>query len=101
MTLDLHDLGWDDAWSASFEPYRNEGLDPGRVAVQHRGGYVVLAERGEVRAEAARRLVREGDLATVGDWVALRRLPGEDRALVEAVLARRTKFSRKTPFQET
>ncbi len=47
MTLDLKELGWDDDWSASFEPYRNDGLAPGRVAVQHRGGYVVLAERGE------------------------------------------------------
>jgi ribosome biogenesis GTPase / thiamine phosphate phosphatase len=95
MTLDLKELGWDDGWSASFEPYRNQGLEPARVAVQHRGGYVVIADRGEVRAEAARKLVRERALATVGDWVALRSLPGEDRVLVEAVLPRRTKFSRK------
>jgi ribosome biogenesis GTPase len=95
MTLDLEQLGWDDGWSASFEPYRDEGLEPARVAVQHRGGYVVVAERGELRAEAARKLVRERALATVGDWVALRYLPGEERALVEAVLPRRTKFSRK------
>jgi ribosome biogenesis GTPase / thiamine phosphate phosphatase len=95
MTLDLKELGWDDGWSAAFEPYRKDGLEPARVAVQHRGGYVVLAERGELRAEAARKLVREGALATVGDWVALRFLPGDERALVEAVLPRRTKFSRK------
>ena len=101
MMLDLQDLGWDDGWRESFEPYRNEGLEPARVAVQHRGGYVVLAERGEVRAEAARRLVREGALATVGDWVALRYLESERRGIVDAVLPRRTKFSRKTPFQET
>ena len=95
MTLDLKALGWDDDWSESFEPYKNEGLEPARVAVQHRGGYVLVGERGELRGEAARRLVREGDLATVGDWVAFRLLPGEERALVEAVLPRRTKFSRK------
>ena len=95
MTLDLNALGWDDDWSASFAPYETDGLVPARVAVQHRGGYVLLAERGELRAEAARRLVREDALATVGDWVAVRILPGEERALVEAVLPRRTKFSRK------
>jgi ribosome biogenesis GTPase len=35
------------------------------------------------------------DLPTVGDWVALQLLPGERKASLQAVLPRRTKFSRK------
>ena len=29
--LDLATLGWDDGWNAAFEPYRADGLVPGRV----------------------------------------------------------------------
>ena len=74
-SLDAEQLGWNDVFAGAFAPHEQEGLIPGRVAVQHRGGYVVLTEDGELEAEAARRLVRSGELAAVGDWVALRLLP--------------------------
>jgi ribosome biogenesis GTPase / thiamine phosphate phosphatase len=93
----LDALGWDDGWSAAFEPYREQGLVPGRVAVQHRGAYDVATEDGEVRAPTARRLVREStsiaELPVVGDWVAID--PGD--STIQAVLPRRTKFSRRAP----
>ena len=92
--MTLESLGWDDAFADAFRPFADAGLLPARVAVQHRGGYVVLTEEGERDAEAARRLVRSGDLAAVGDWVALRTLP-DGRALVEEVLPRRSAFTRK------
>jgi ribosome biogenesis GTPase / thiamine phosphate phosphatase len=92
--LTLASLGWGPFFEDAFRPYREEGLLPARVAVQHRGGYVLLTEDGELEAEAARRLVRSGELAAVGDWVAVRRL-SEEQAIVEAVLPRRTVFSRK------
>lgn len=92
--MTLESLGWNDAFADAFRPYEEEGLIPARVAVQHRGGYVVLTEEGEREAEAARRHVRTGELAGVGDWVALRVLP-DGRALVEAVLPRQSAFTRK------
>jgi hypothetical protein len=53
---DLATLGWDDVWSAAFEPYRDECLTPGRIAVPHRGEYdVVTAETG-LRAKIAPQL---------------------------------------------
>jgi ribosome biogenesis GTPase len=89
----LETLGWDDAWSVAFEPFRAEGLEPGRVAIQHRGAYDVLTLGGEVRARVAphlRRKVENAEFPVVGDWVAL----GED-AEIAGVLPRRTKFSRR------
>jgi len=89
---DLRTLGWDDAWDAAFEPFAARGLAPGRVAVRHRGAYDVLTRPGDVRAKIAgrlRRSARPRDLPTVGDWVALR------DATIEAVLPRRTTFSRR------
>ncbi|HET8896999.1 MAG TPA: hypothetical protein VFN04_06990, partial [Protaetiibacter sp.] len=58
---ELQTLGWDDAWSAAFQPYAERGLVPGRVAVQHRGEYDVLTAAGEQRTRITSRLRRESD----------------------------------------
>jgi ribosome biogenesis GTPase / thiamine phosphate phosphatase len=89
----LETLGWDDAWRADFEPFRREGLTPGRVVAQHRGAYDVATVEGELRATIAPRLRKESsvpELPVVGDWVAL-----DTSAVIEAVLPRRTAFSRR------
>ena len=93
----LHRLGWDDGWEAAFAEHRAAGLDPARVAVQHRGAYDLVGGREELRASAANRLVREERLPVVGDWVAV----DSSTSLVEAVLPRRTTISRKEVFQVT
>ena len=93
----LHRLGWDDGWEAAFAEHRAAGLEPARVAVQHRGAYDLLAEEGELRASAANRLVREESLPAVGDWVGV----DPTTNLIEAVLPRRTSISRKEVWQAT
>jgi ribosome biogenesis GTPase len=94
---DLATLGWDDAWDAAFEQYREDGLVPGRVSVQHRGEWDVVTADGEVRARVPGRLRREAastaELPVVGDWVALETTSQEPR--IRAVLPRRTRFSRR------
>jgi ribosome biogenesis GTPase / thiamine phosphate phosphatase len=94
---DLATLGWDDAWSAAFEPFREEALEPGRVAVQHRGAYDVLTDAGEQRAPITSRLRREAarvHLPVVGDWVAL-----DHTGSIAAVLPRRTTISRRAAHE--
>jgi len=102
----VHDLtafGLDDALAEEFEPHRRAGLIPGRVSIQHRGAYDVLTAEGELRCDVAGRLYDEAaspaDLPAVGDWVAVAARPEEAAGTVQAVLARRTKFSRKTAWQ--
>ena len=100
---DLTALGWDDVLAEEFEPHAQAGLIPGRIAVQHRGAYDVLTAEGELRCDVAGRLYDEAaspaDLPAVGDWVAVAARPGERAGTVQAVLPRRTKFSRKTAWQ--
>jgi ribosome biogenesis GTPase len=93
----LHRLGWDDGWEAAFAEHRATGLQPARIAIQHRGAYDLATEEGEVRASAAGRLVRDDLLPAVGDWV------GYDPAtlLVDVLLDRRTSISRKEVWQAT
>jgi ribosome biogenesis GTPase len=87
----LHRLGWDDGWEAAFAEHRAVGLEPARVAIQHRGAYDLLGEVGELRASAANRLVRDDRLPAVGDWVGVDPTTG----MIEALLDRRTVLSRK------
>ena len=99
----LETLGWAPSLDAQFEPHRQKGLIPGRVAAQHRGGYVLYTEEGETPAELAGELRHAalglGELPAVGDWVAAR--PARDLATIHAVLPRRTGFSRKVAGDRT
>jgi ribosome biogenesis GTPase len=94
----LAQLGWDPAIEDQFAPHAADGLEPARVAVEQRGAYLLYTERGERWAELSGRLRHaageRGELPAVGDWVAIADPDGAERALVQAVLARRTKFSR-------
>jgi len=99
-------LGWDAGWEAELKKLDDPELRPGRVATEHRGAYVLFTEEGEQWAVPTGRLRLEhreglGDLPAVGDWVAYRLPESSDRAVVSAVLPRRTTISRKTPFLET
>jgi ribosome biogenesis GTPase / thiamine phosphate phosphatase len=91
----LDSLGWMPTFEDQFAPHAADGLEPARVAVEHRGAYLLYTARGEQPAELAGRLrhaaAARGELPAVGDWVAAS--PSEP-ALVHAVLPRRTKFSR-------
>jgi ribosome biogenesis GTPase / thiamine phosphate phosphatase len=91
----LDSLGWTPALEDQFTPLAADGLEPARVAVEHRGAYLLYTARGEQPAELAGRLRHaasaRGELPAVGDWVAV--TPTEP-ALVHAVLPRKTKFSR-------
>lgn len=73
------------------------------MTVSHRGAHDVATAHGEVRCEVRGRLYDEAsspaDLPVVGDWVALAPLDGETGWIVEALLPRRTRFSRKVAWQ--
>lgn len=92
-------LGWTEHFERASAPYLDQGLEPARIAAQHKGSYVVLTAEGELRAEISGRLrhlaVHQSELPVVGDWVIVHRLPGEDKALVHELLPRATTFGRK------
>lgn len=93
-------LGWTDELEAAFIPYAERCFEPARVVAEHRGGYLVRGERDERLAQARGKL-RDGELfglmPAVGDWVAVCDATGE-RYAIEAVLPRRTRIARKTPW---
>ena len=98
--MQLEDLGWDAFFADAFRPYEGEGLIPARVAARHHGPCELLTEHGRIGGLPAGKL--EGlDLPVAGDWVAVRKLDGERKGIVEAILPRRTTFTRKEAWRRT
>jgi ribosome biogenesis GTPase len=105
VSFDLKALGWDDEWELAFAPHAQKGLVPARVAIEFNYIYRLYAAAGELQGQHAGRLRHEAvskeQLSAVGDWVAILPTPGEATATIEAVLPRRTKFSRKVAGEVT
>jgi len=86
-------FGWTPEREIEFEPHREDGLAPARVAVEHRSAYVLYGEGGELRAELAGRLRHAEMWPAVGDWVGVR-----PPSTIAVLLPRHTAFSRKEPW---
>src|SRR5215475_13897431 len=108
--MDLNDqqlerYGWDDFFAAHFREFARQGYEAGRVALEYNQFCRVYTARGEILAEIAGRLRHEAesraDLPAVGDWVALSPIEIENKAVIHAVLPRRSKFMRKTKGSRT
>ncbi|HUQ86108.1 MAG TPA: ribosome small subunit-dependent GTPase A [Vicinamibacterales bacterium] len=102
MPFDLKDLGWDEGWSRVFAPFAADQLVPARVAIEFNYIYRVFAESGEMQVQHSGKLRHEAEsLSAVGDWVAVRPTAGEETGTIEAILPRRSKFSRKVAGELT
>lgn len=102
--MELEKYGWNNFFAESFRPYENNGLSPARIAFQNRNNYVIYSAFGELTAEVSGKLffeISEGissaGIPAIGDWVVVRPLVPEKKALIEGVLPRATSFSRKVP----
>ena len=89
-------LGWDAFFENAFRQMASPDWVPARVTNRQKGLYTVHAETGEMKAVMAGRLrFRSGGIdasPAVGDWVAV--LRETDRAVIQAVLPRKSSFSR-------
>src|SRR5262245_57474347 len=97
--------GWDGFFAGHFHEFAEQGYEAGRVALEYNQFYRVYTARGEIMAGTAGRLRHEvgsrAELPAVGDWVALRVVESENKAVIHAVLPRRSKFMRKTKGSKT
>ena len=92
--MNLERLGATPELRASLAP----GLSLARVTVSNRDRYRLIADSGELDAEPSGALwygaATRAAMPVVGDWVGAR-IINREQAIVEAVLPRRTLFSRR------
>ena len=102
---DLEALGWAPFFDNHFEPHHARGLTPARVAVGYGASYRLYTADGEIDARLAGRLRHKttgpDERPVVGDWVAVALQADAARGTIQAVLPRRTRFSRKVAGQAT
>ncbi|RLQ95187.1 ribosome small subunit-dependent GTPase A [Falsibacillus albus] len=88
----------------NFEPYKQEFV-LGRIVLEHKSQYKVMTIQGEWMCEISGKFHylagKVSDYPSVGDWVILKERKGEDKGLIEKILPRTSKFSRKKAGPET
>lgn len=103
--MDLHALGWDEGFATAFAGFAADNLLPGRITLEHQHLYTVHTGHSDLLATVAgglrHRMAARREYPAVGDWVALRAHEAGRRAVIHAVLPRRSKFSRKVAGDET
>jgi ribosome biogenesis GTPase len=101
----LRPLGWDEYFDKEAEGFRGSGFQFGRVSAEDREHYIVLTTAGEREAEVSGRFLfgteTPADFPKVGDWVAITDFPAEEKAVIHAVLPRRTRLSRNAAGKRT
>lgn len=98
--MSLTKLGWNSVLDTQFAPHLAAGWIPGRVAVEDKHFYRIWTAEAEVSAQVTGKALHEArstksKLPKVGDWVAVKLLPNEQKAVIQAILPRRTQISRK------
>lgn len=101
----LRTVGWNPYFQKEWSLQARPGLSPARVVEEQRESYRVVTELGEMPAEIIgairHKALDRSEYPAMGDWVAVRVMAEETKALIHEVLPRRTRLSRKTAGERT
>ena len=97
--ITLKEYGWNNIHEVNWEEINNEKCIPGRITLEHKKMYRVITTEGEWLSVCSGTMQYEAterrDFPAVGDWVAVEKMPGEERGIIHAILPRTSLFSRK------
>jgi len=97
--MDVEVLGWTPFFQKHFDHFRQQGMVPARVAEEHKSAFILRSEFGELSANVSGKMRHEAqsrsDFPAVGDWVAVQPRADEGKAIIHAVLPRKSAFIRK------
>lgn len=97
--MELERLGWNSFFAENFREYAEKGYSVGRVYQENRRSFWLYTKDGEIRAEISGKFMfhvdSSADFPAVGDWVVFRFPKAKDKAVIDGILPRFSKFSRK------
>jgi ribosome biogenesis GTPase len=103
--MQLNQLGWNSFFQTAFQSHQNSNFTVGRIISENKHNYFIISELGELTGECAGKLLYTAesiaDLPKVGDWVLMTCFLEEQKAIIQQVLPRFSKFSRKTVGKKT
>jgi len=104
-TPTLQDIGWNSFFQKNFQALKIPDTMPARVISEFKDAFQVYTECGELTATISGRMRHfaetEERYPAVGDWVVIKKLNNEQKAVIHAVLPRKSKFSRKAAGERT
>ena len=104
--MNITHLGWNSYFQTEFDEFAGgNGFLPARITRQNKHNYDVLCEKGGLTAEVSGAFSylaeSSADFPTVGDWVVVNAIEGENKAIIHKLLPRRSSFTRKAAGIET
>lgn len=103
--MDLKKLGWNDFIENHSRNYKDNNILVGRICSEYKNSYKIFSENGELTAHISGRFRNNckslQDYPAVGDWVTFDLIQDEDKAIIQSVLPRKSKFSRKVAGNNT
>jgi ribosome biogenesis GTPase / thiamine phosphate phosphatase len=101
--MQLTDLGWNSFFEDSFRKYDDNNAVPMRIVRENKEKYIASNGTENYSCTVSGKFKYEtkckSDYPTVGDWVVTSLIPQEKKALIHAVLPRKSIFSRKAVGQ--
>lgn len=101
MNLNLY--GWDNFYETQLTEKDKNNFIPGRITAENKTNYKAATGKGEIIVELTGKLMftlANNEFPKVGDWVLINYFEG-DRGIIERILQRKTKLSRKVPGVKT
>lgn len=103
--MELKNLGFDAFVEKHLQGCKSKNLFIGRISAEYKENYKIFSEEGELNAFISGKFrnnckTRE-DFPAVGDWVLFDYLKNENKAIINQILPRKSKFSRKVAGQQT
>ena len=103
--LILKKLGWNPSFANEFEKLDMPDCVPARVTSQSKYSYQIHGECGYIDAKSSGKILHDinkgANYPVVGDWVAVKLAMAGGAAVIEAMLPRKSSFSRKVPGNKT
>jgi ribosome biogenesis GTPase len=105
QSRNLEDLGWNTFFQEHFQTLNIPDTVPARVVSESRDSFQVYSQYGELTARISGKMRyhagEEKQTPAAGDWVAVQPLINEGKGIIQAVLPRKSKFSRKAAGERT
>ena len=97
--MHIKDFGFDSFFEKHFQTLNIPDSDPARVVSESKGSFQVYSQYGELTAKISGKMYhlfeKEKLYPAVGDWVVIKPLVHEQKAIIHSVLPRKSQFSRK------
>lgn len=103
--MNLNNLGWNAFFEKHLSNIGQHHLEAGRISAEYKNSYRLFSKYGEIEAFVSGKLRKDRtcpeQLPVVGDWVVFEKVENEQKAVIQNVLPRKNKFSRKIAGAKT